>query len=73
MKRIKHGDVVCLTDLKLLEKEFKCPIRTQILRASIIYLGVEINSISEISRFLGKGKGDKLGFNGLRKVINATW
>ena len=51
MKRIEHDDVVFLADLKLLEKEFKCPIRTQILKAPKVYLGigvVGINSISDI-------------------------
>lgn len=76
IKRIEHDDVVFLADLKLLEKEFKCPIRTQILKAPTVYLGigvVGINSISDINHFLGKGKGCKLDFNGLRKAINSTW
>ena len=76
MKRIEHDDVVFLADLKLLEKEFKCPIRTQILKAPKVYLGigvVGINRISDINNFLGKCKGCKLDFNGLRNAINATW
>lgn len=76
MKRIEQDDVVFLADLKVLEKEFKCPVRTQILKAPKVYLGigvVGINSISDINLFLGKGKEYKLDFNGLRKAINATW
>lgn len=76
MKRIEQDDVVFLADLKLLEKELKCPVRTQMLKAPKVYLGigvVGINSISDINHFLGKGKGYKLDFNGLRKAINATW
>lgn len=77
MKRIEAEDIVFLSDLKLLEKEFKCPIRVQLLKGSGWYLGQQITQISEVNRFLGrrigKYKDCKLGFNGFRNAINATW
>jgi len=77
MKRIEYEDVVFLNDLKLLENEFKCPIRIQLVKGSIYYLGAEITKITELNRFLGRGRGKsksyKLDFNRLRNAINAIW
>ncbi|MCE5174721.1 MAG: hypothetical protein ABFC90_09825 [Bacteroidales bacterium] len=77
MKRIEYEDYVFLKDLILLEKEFSCPIRTQLVKGSGFYLGVEINKISELNRYLGRGSGKtkayKLTFNALRNAINAIW
>lgn len=77
MQRIASDDIVYLADLKILEREFKCPIRTQLVKASGWYLGVQISKISELNSFLGrrigKYKDYKLGFNSLRNAINATW
>nr|WP_320058205.1 hypothetical protein [uncultured Bacteroides sp.] len=77
MQRIASEEVVYIADLKLLEKEFKCPIRAQLTKGSGCYLGVEISKLSELNRFLGrrigKYKDCKLGFNRLRNAINATW
>lgn len=77
MKRIASEDIVYLADLRLIEKEFNCPIRAQLIKGSGWYLGIEISKISEINCFLGrrigKYKNYKLGFNRLRNAINATW
>jgi len=76
MKRIEAEDIVFLSDLKLLEKEFNCPIRAQLVKGSGYYLGEQITQISEINRFLGrrigKYKDYKLDFNHFRNAINAT-
>lgn len=76
MKRIEAENIVFLADLKLLETEFKCPIRAQLVKGSGFYLGEQITQISEVNRFLGrrigKYKDCKLGFNRLRNAINAT-
>ena len=73
IKRIEVEDVVFLSDLKLLETEFKCPIRDRLVRGSGYYLGEQITHISEINRFLGrrigKYKDCKLGFNRFRNAI----
>lgn len=75
MKRIEYEDSVFLSDLMLLEKEFNCEIRKQLIKGSEFYLGVEINKLSELNRFLGdsKNKTYKLTFNTLRKAIIALW
>lgn len=73
IKRIAVEDIVFLSDLKLLEKEFKCPIRERLVKGAGFYLGEQITQISEINRFLGrrigKYKNCKLGFNRLRNAI----
>lgn len=75
IKRIEAEDIVFLSDLKLLEKEFKCPIRKQLIKGSGYYLGEQITQISELNRFLGrrigKYKGCKLDFERFRKAICA--
>ena len=77
MRRVEYEDVVFLTDLILLEKEFNCPIRAELIKGSEYYFGVEISKKSELNRFLGRGRGKtkayKLTFNVLRNAINATW
>ena len=77
MKRIEAEDVVFLSDLLLLETEFKCPIRVQLVKGSVFYLREQISRISEVNRFLGrrigKNRDRKLDFNHLRNAINATW
>ena len=61
----------------LLETEFKCPIRVQLVKGSVFYLREQISRISEVIRFLGrrigKNRDRKLDFNHLRNAINATW
>lgn len=73
IKRIAVEDIVFLSDLKLLEKEFKCPIRERLVKGSVFYLGEQITQISELNRFLGrkigKYKNCKLGFNRFRNAI----
>lgn len=73
VKRIAVEDIVFLSDLKLLEKEFKCPIRDRLVKGSGYYLGEQITHISEINRFLGRRIGKyrycKLGFNRFRNAI----
>lgn len=73
IKRIAVEDIVFLSDIKLLEKEFKCPIRAQLVKGSSYYLGEQITHISEVNRFLGrrigKYKDCKLGFNRFRNAI----
>ena len=77
MKRIEAEDVVFLSDLLLLETEFKCPIRVQLVKGSVFYSREQISRISEVNRFLGrrigKNRDRKLDFNHLRNAINATW
>ena len=48
MKRIEAEDVVFLSDLLLLETEFKCPIRVQLVKGSVFYLREQISRISEV-------------------------
>lgn len=73
IKRIAVEDVVFLSDIKLLEKEFKCPIRNRLVEGSVLYLEEQITRISEINRFLGrrigKYKDYKIGFTQFRNVI----
>lgn len=57
MKRIETEDVVFLSDLLLLETEFKCPIRVQLVKGSVFYLREQISRISEVNRFLGRRIG----------------
>lgn len=77
MNRMASEDIVYLADLKLIEKEFKCPVRKQIVRGSVWYLGCEINNITELNRSFGERRGKwknyKIGFNTIRSAINATW
>lgn len=75
MKRVKLEDVVFIKDLKLIEREFNCPIIAKLIIGSEIYLGEQIARFSEINRFLGKRTGRykdcKLDFDHLRKAIIA--
>lgn len=75
MKRIEYEDIVFPYDFKILEKEFNCPIRAQLVKGSIYYLGTEITKVSELNCFLGRVRGKsktyKLDFNRLRNAINA--
>ena len=77
MKRIESDDIVFIDDLKLLETEFNCPIRKQLVKASGYYLGIEISKISELNKYCGNGKGRskafKLTYNALVKAINALY
>ena len=74
---MEHEDVVFIPHLNLLEKEFNCQIRDQLVKGSGFYLGVVISKTSKLKRFLGRGRGEakayKLTFNTLRKAINAMW
>lgn len=74
LKRIEYEEVVYSEDLTLIEKEFKCPIRDQLVKYSRVYLGCDITKKSELNRFLGppnkKSKVNKLSFNRLRSAIN---
>lgn len=73
IKRIAYEDIVFLSDLMLLEKEFKCPIRKQLIKGSSFYLGSEIKTLAGLNRYLGEGnvKSEKLCFNRLRNAIVA--
>lgn len=77
MNRMASEDIVYLADLKFLEKEFKCPIRKQLIKGAGWYLGCEISNVTELNRFLGDRRGKwkdyKIGFNTIRSAINATW
>lgn len=77
MNRMASEDIVYLADLKFLEKEFKCPIRKQLIKGAGWYLGCEISNMAELNRFFGERRGKwkdyKIGFDTIRKAINATW
>lgn len=76
LKQIESNDIVYLKDLMLIEKEFKCPIRDQLVKGSGFYLGCEITKKSELNRFLGSPRGknvNKLSFNRLRNAIVALY
>ena len=73
VKRVAVENIVYLSDIELLEKEFKCPIRYRIVKGSGFFLKEQITKISEINRFLGRRTGKykdcKIGFNHFRNAI----
>lgn|SRR5574344_915027 len=77
VKRIENSDCVFLQDLKLLEKEFKCPIIKALIKGSGYYLNEEISSEKELNRYLGnrygKYKSKKLDFEMFRKALCGLW
>lgn len=78
MREMQHTNVVSMKNLNIIDKKFKCPIIDKIIKASDLYLGVEINNKEELKHYIGgegrgKSKTYKLDFDNLRKAIISMW